>query len=378
VTPAPEITLLVFVGGSRESAIEALLADSHQAIAQDLLDRVKALPGFRRPIVATSSPSFAGSLANQDVCVVLDEGDFHFGRSLARLIERFGVEQAFYLGGGSAPLLTTRELLDISRLLATNDRSLVANNFYSCDFVAFRPADAIQHISLPAIDNDLAVRLQRQASLQNIPLPRSPATQMDVDSPTDLLVLTLHPDVGPSLRAFLAQADLDTSRVRATARYLTDPNAEVIVAGRVGSHVLAHLETDLACRTRVFSEERGMRASGREDRGEVRSLLGFHLSAVGPQQLFDDLGKLGDAAFIDSRVVFNHLGLRLSASDRFHSDLLQPEAIVDPVARAFTQAALAAPIPVVLGGHSLVAGGLWVLSDAAWRERDRELGLTPR
>ncbi|HEY8884495.1 MAG TPA: hypothetical protein VIO35_04220, partial [Chloroflexota bacterium] len=70
--------------------------------------------------------------------------------------------------------------------------------------------------------------------------------------------------------------------------------------------------------------------------------------------------------------------LRLSASDRFHSDLLQPEAIVDPVARAFTQAALAAPIPVVLGGHSLVAGGLWVLSDAAWRERDRELGLTPR
>jgi 2-phospho-L-lactate guanylyltransferase (CobY/MobA/RfbA family) len=378
VTPAPEITPLVFVGGSRDSAIEALLADSQEAIAQDLLDRLHALPGFYRPIVATSSPRFARSLVDQDVCVVLDEGEFHFGRSLARLIERFRVEQAFYLGGGSAPLLTSEELSNISRLLAANDRSLVTNNFYSSDFVAFRPAGAIQHITLPAIDNDLAVRLQREANLQNIPLTRSPATQMDVDTPTDLLVLALHPDVGPSLRAFLEQADLDTSRVRATARYLTDPNAEVIVAGRVGSHVLAHLETDLACRTRVFSEERGMRASGREDRGEVRSLLGFHLSAVGPRQFFDDLSKLGDAAFIDSRVVFNHLGLHLTASDRFHSDLLQPETMVDPVARAFTQAALAAPIPVVLGGHSLVAGGLWVLSDAAWRERDRELGLTPR
>ncbi len=141
--------------------------------------------------------------------------------------------------------------------------------------------------------------------------------------------------------------------------------------------MLAHLETDLACRKRVFSEERGMRASGREARGEVRSLLGFYLASVGPWRFFESLGELGQAAFVDSRVLFSHLGLRPTAADRFHSDLLEVEAIVDPLIREFTAAARAAPIPVLLGGHSLVTGGLWTLIDAAWQERDRQLGISP-
>ena len=57
------------------------------------------------------------------------------------------------------------------------------------------------------------------------------------------------------------------------------------MAGRVGSHALAKLETELACRKRVFSEERGMRASGREASGEVRSVLGFLASELGPAPL---------------------------------------------------------------------------------------------
>ncbi len=116
-----------------------------------------------------------------------------------------------------------------------------------------------------------------------------------------------------------------------------------------------------------------MRASGREARGEVRSLLGFYVDSVGPRRFFESLGKLGQAAFLDSRVVFNHRGLRPSAADRFHSDLLEAEAIADSFVREFTAAAREAPIPVLLGGHSLVSGGLWALIDAAWQERDRLL-----
>jgi hypothetical protein len=36
------------------------------------------------------------------------------------------------------------------------------------------------------------------------------------------------------------------------------------------------------------------------------------------------------------------------------------------VVREFTQAALSAAVPVVLGGHSLVSGGLYALVEAAW------------
>ncbi len=369
------ITPLIFVGATRESATEALIADAQEAAARDLLERIATCPDFSEPIVATSSTEFARSIDGHSARIVVDEGNFHFGRTLATLIERFDVRHAFYVGGGAAPLISPAELGQVAELLVRDERCLVANNFFSADFVGFTPAGAIREIDLPAIDNDLAYRLQRTAGFRNIPLPRSAATQMDIDTPTDLLVLSVHPGVGPHLSSFLASAGLDTERIRTVGRYLTDPKSEVIVSGRVGSPVLAFLETELACRTRVFSEERGMRASGREARGEVRSLLGFHLSAVGPRRFFENLGELGNAAFIDSRVVFNHLGLNPSPSDRFNSDLLRPDNIHDPDVRDFTAAALEAPIPVVLGGHSLVSGGLWVLAEAAWLERDRERAL---
>ena len=308
----------------------------------------------------------------QPVRVVADEGGFHFGRALADLIARFQVRRAFYLGGGSAPLVEPVDFSRIATLLLAHDQAVVANNFFSADFVAFTPADAIHQIDLPPMDNDLAFRLQREAGLPNVPLARTPATQMDVDTPTDLLILALHPLVGPHTRRFLDAADLDLSRVVAVSQFLTDPNAEVIVSGRVGPHLWSHLDTDLACRTRVFSEERGMRASGREARGDVRSILGFHLDTVGPDRFFAHLAELGDAAFVDSRVIFRHLGLDPSPADRFLSDLLRAEEIVDPAVRAFTRAAADARIPVILGGHSLVSGGLWTLIDAAWRKRDDE------
>jgi hypothetical protein len=73
-------------------------------------------------------------------------------------------------------------------------------------------------------------------------------------------------------------------------------------------------------------------------------------------------------------VIFHYLGLDLGPADRFWSDLLRPDMIVDPTARAFTAAARDAGVPVLLGGHSLVSGGLLVLIDCAWREHDAALG----
>lgn len=72
-------------------------------------------------------------------------------------------------------------------------------------------------------------------------------------------------------------------------------------------------------------------------------------------------------------MLFNHLRIVPSASDRFYSDLLRVDEIADPTVREFTRAAANAKIPVLLGGHSLVAGGLWALIDAAWLARDQEL-----
>jgi len=72
-------------------------------------------------------------------------------------------------------------------------------------------------------------------------------------------------------------------------------------------------------------------------------------------------------------VLLAHQGVEASRADRFLSDVGQHEAIEEPFLRQFTQAAGRAPIPVLLGGHSLVSGGLMALVEYAWQEHDRRL-----
>ncbi len=93
------------------------------------------------------------------------------------------------------------------------------------------------------------------------------------------------------------------------------------------------------------------------------SVLGALLDRDGPSSLGEHLARLGEAAVIDSRVLLAHrLGADQirwpSAEDRHASDLLLHERIVDPWLRALTRAAADAPIPVLLGGHTLVGPGL--------------------
>jgi hypothetical protein len=129
---------------------------------------------------------------------------------------------------------------------------------------------------------------------------------------------------------------------------------------------------------RFFAEERGMQAEGRLQSGQARSLLGFYLAEVGEERFFVTLAELADAAFLDTRVLLAHLGIEARRADRFLSDVGWHEAIEEPFLRQFTQAARRAPIAVVLGGHSLVAGGLMALLEYAWQEHDRRLGPEAR
>lgn len=367
-----KVTLIIFVGRDGGTPVERLVTGAHQAVALDTIEKALACDACGGVIVATGSAPFAERVAQLPVTVELDAEPFHFGFRLRELIRRYQVAHPFYVGGGSTPLLSRDELASICYRLPTVERALFANNFFSSDFVAFTPGEAMELLKEPpAIDNDLALLLQRQAGLENRPLERTVGTQFDIDTPTDLMVLSVHPALDSHARRYLADLALDVSHLHEAMRYITDPSAEVLVAGRVGSHVLAHLETDMACRTRVYSEERGMRASGREERGEVRSLLGYYIDAVGPRAFFAALAQMSQAAFIDSRVLFHHWRLVLTAADRFHSDLLAAEEVAHPLAREFTLAAREAPLPVILGGHSLVSGGLWALAEAAWQEKDQ-------
>jgi hypothetical protein len=362
------LALLVMTGVSEGSEPERMVSEARQAATLDLVERALTVPNLGPIVVATNSSAFAQRLADFPIDVELDPAGapFHFGQRLSELISRYGMDRCFYIGGGAGPLLPAADMAAIAQDLLATDQLLITNNFYSSDFAAFAPTSVLSDHPLPNNDNELGWLLGEDAGLPVRELPRTGATQFDIDTPMDLLTLAIHPGVGPHTRACLDRLSLDTTALEAALPLMLDRDATILVAGRIGSATWHYLERETACSTRVISEERGMRASGRQARGEVRSLLGYYLDAVGFQQFFESLATMGQALLLDNRVIFAHRGLWPSAADRFHSDLRQPAQISDPFVRALTEAAMAAPVPVIMGGHSLVSGGMYALIEAAW------------
>lgn len=365
---ADTLPLVIMTGVSEGSEPEWMVSRTRQAITLDLVERALEVPSLGPVVVATNSSALAERLTSYPIVVDRDPPDeiFHFGRRLMSLIARYDLARCFYLGGGAGPLLSAGDLAGVAEAMLGSDRQLVTNNFYSSDFVAFGPTAILKDLPLPENDNELAWLLGEDAGLPIRELARTGATQFDVDTPADLLILGAHPDAGPHTRAYLDTLTLDNSHLDATLPLMLDREATILVAGRVSSATWSYLERETACSTRVFSEERGMRASGRQARGEARSLLGYYLDVAGMDRFFRTLATLGQAVFLDNRVLLAHRRLWPSAADRFYSDLRRPEKIVDPFVRELTQAAMAAPVPVIMGGHSLVAGGMYALIDAAW------------
>ncbi|MCL5950800.1 MAG: hypothetical protein M1132_03605 [Chloroflexi bacterium] len=362
------IALFLFVKGTAASRAEKLVADGQVAATLDTLERLVDVPELGTIVVVTASQDVAERAAALGAVVEMDSlhEDFHFGQRLAHLAEKHPADHILYVGGGSGVLMRAEDWRALAaRVLSVRD-TVISNNFFSCDFAAWTPGEAIAQITPPELDNDLAFRLSRQAGLSATTLPKNAATQLDIDTPTDLMTASLHPAVGPRLRALLDSGPINPNRADRVRSIISSPRGNMLIAGRVSAAMMFFLEQSTPCQWRVFSEERGMRASGREARGEVRSVLGYILDTVGVGAFFQMLGKVTDGAVLDSRILFAHRGLHPGRSDRFNSDLLAAEEIGDSFVRSFTAAARQAGIPILLGGHSLVSGGMYTLGEVRY------------
>lgn len=344
-----------------------MVSTARWAASLDGVEAALASGGFTRAVIATDHPGLPVDIPG--VVLDLDEGPYHFGRRLAGILRRFDIDAAVYLGGGSLPLFSGQNFADLAERVSL--KVAVTNNPYSSDMVGFPVAGVpglYECVASCPRDNALARTLAHGAGVSVEALPRTTETQMDIDGPSDLAILSLIGRGGPRLRAYLGALDLDTAPYRRASELFTNPSAQVLVAGRVGSHAWRYLERETACRVRLFAEERGMEAEGRADAANARSLLGFHLEAVGVRRFFRELAELGDAAFLDTRVLLAHQGLALSRCERFLSDARRWREMDNPFLREFTRAAVEAPIPILLGGHSLVSGGIMALNEFVWSE----------
>lgn len=361
-------SLVVFLGGMHGSHVEDELARVRQAATFDTIDTARAA-GIRHVILLTDDPGLAVGV--EDVEIIVDTGEHHFGTALADIVGERRLRSVIYLGGASVPLLDVHGFREIEARLQRSEA--VTNNRFSSDLIAWN-ADAAGLNVVRAVKRDNALARALQESGVTVgELPRSLQTMFDIDSPCDVAVLAVTGLGGARVREAVSQTALDLGPYRRTLHHFVEPASEIVVAGRVGTHVWQYLERETACRVRVFAEERGMEAGNRAESGEVRSLLGFFIEARGCGQLFTTLAELGDAAIIDSRVLLAHNGIAAQRTDRFLSDARLADDIGEPFLRELTQAAIDAPIPVLVGGHALVSGGLMALSEFAWQQNDAGL-----
>jgi hypothetical protein len=366
--------LVLFCGGLGGSPIEELQAQALRESALDTLSEALSTGAFAGAVVVADRPSADALGPRLPSGVLLDVdapgAQFHFGRRLSEVVSRLELKRPVYIGCGM-PLIKGEELAAVATALASQDAAVVSNNFFSADLLGFVPGDLVRDVELP--DNDRAIPrfLVQTAGLISQALPRTISNQFDIDTPVELAILAYAGGAGPNLSRWLASQHFDTSRLEAASWLFTDNMATVLVAGRIGGDVIEYLRSETASQTRVYSEERGMAAMGRDVSGEARSLLAFHIQAVGVKRFFAELAEMANGAFIDTRAIFAHMGLHPGRADRFLSDALRPAEIADPWVREFTAAALEAPIPVALGGQSLVTSGLQILAEAAWKRHDK-------
>ena len=365
-----KVSVVICEGGSPASEIERTMAEVRQAVLLDNLEKMKQVDTIGSLHLLTNYPGLAAEAASLGVKVEqneLTEEQFHVGAKLAGLINREKLENVFYMGGASIPLVTPGELQEICALLLASREVIYANNVMSADVVAFTPGrliNSINSIELPAMDNVLGMSLRDGAGVEQKLFRNTTGLLFDLDTPADLLILAGSPSAGPRTRRVLSGLNLDLSRLERAKAVLAGDYEEAVLLGRVGAPVIAHINQNLKLRLRVFSEERGMKALGREEKGEVVSLIGFFLEEVGPRRFVRYLEKVAHCAFLDTRVLMNHLlGYRPPAEERFFSDLGYWQEIKNPQIRELTRAVVESEIPILCGAHSLVLGGLWALVD---------------
>ncbi len=282
-----------------------------------------------------------------------------FGALLRDLVAGIGDGGLVVLGSGAIPLATANDLRELVVAAAASQPHALANNRYSADVVAIaRARTALAAVPDLATDNALPRWLEEVAGVPVDDRRGRRRLGIDIDGPLDLLFL------GGRWASHLEASDTAATReaIDGIRAVVDDPNAELLIAGRVSAANLGWLEARTASRTRALIEERGLRTRSPEQR-PAASVLGALVERDGPASFAGHVARLADAAIVDSRVLLaHHVGADETGwpvpEDRFASDLLLASRIADPWLRALTASAAEAPIPILLGGHTLVGPGL--------------------
>lgn len=395
-------------GFSSQNTLEALVNEAKEAIIFDLVDRLLPLK-LDVIIVVTNSPALLERSWDVKVEVERSAKEFHFGRTLHRVTKKYDLDGFIYFGSGSGALLDNSQLQHLVTFCWRNESAALFNNFFSVDFAAVSNCKSLLNrldriageardklscktdsfatirrnypsladvpyacAAMLATDNLLGFFLTEHLDWKSYSLPRNSGTQFDLDTPTDIALLKNFGISNAHIAKFLASTWINHPHLSHIIDLLSQRKARLYVIGRVNPHAWSFLERRVACNTNILSEGRGMFSYQRGKADGIRSIIGSYIAAEKnnfQNRFFAELEKVADGVIIDTRPIFAYQRSLPRRADRFYSDLFMQEEITDPLVRDFTVQAAKVNIPIILGGHSLVSGGLYLLAEMAWKEK---------
>lgn len=354
------------LGPGGASSGERFVAEGRLAAAIDLGRRLEALDQVGSLHFLAAEPEQREQLRGLDAEVTDSPEDFHFGEALTSWAKDRQGRPLAYFGGGSAPLLSTQGLTEaLGRVVDCPARYAFVNNAHSTDWGIFVGLSEVgAFLREQTEDNGLGWGLGQECGFQVDAAEPSAASRCDIDTPLDLVMLRGHPSLGRRLESCLASwqefAPL-YGRAKRLRELLATPASSLAVIGRSSSAIWSQLEKSTQVWVRMLAEERGMLASGRLRRGEVRSIVAELAARLGPQGFVQWLSETVDGAFWDTRVWMAARGGWPPAEERFAFDLGLVGEVEDTELRRWGAAIADAPIPILAGGHGVVAGGLFAL-----------------
>ena len=356
---------LLMIPPSGASRLEYWLAEGRREAARHIVKILQAfVPSIPVHILTAEADDRKvfgeASVASMEI----SQTPFHFGEALSAFIRDKQPETVLYFGAGSAPLVSFELIEQALSIVAASKRpKAYVNNFHSTDWAIFNHPQEIMGMQerLPQ-DNQMGWVMKHEAGFDISVAPFTSGTSINIDTPMDLLMIAMHPRMGLPYKAMVPDyAQGAVKRMEAFVQVMQKPGNTISIIGRSSSRVWAILEQKTKLWFRVFVEERGMIASGRRERGKVRSLVGQMVKQMGHVEFVRQLASICDGVLWDTRVWMGHQGIWPPQKDRFASDLGLTEEIQDPTLKSLTQAVIGADIPIITGGHGVVSGNILAL-----------------
>lgn len=286
------------------------------------------------------------------------EKDFNIGKKLLEIINKHSLDKILYFGSGSCYFLTLDELKFISE--KTVKGQFLSNNPISSDFVSFSSSDLNDEIisNFPNIDNYFSSYLMSKTSLKYVKMPVSLGSIFDIDTPSDIAILSKITDNSSRVGEYISKSIFKNIDLDRFIKILSSKTSEIFVYGRINPLNLYMAERNISCKIRFLSEERGLKVRDRA----FASLLEYIFQPENFDNFFRLFENICDGGIFDTRVIFSLFAGKYEQEEAYLSDMLMWEKINNPFIKSFTKKVSESRVPIILGGHSVVNGGLMALS----------------